>query len=197
MNRMRIKPIYIYSAIVVLAILFLVFFRSNNDSGILGREETNRVPNDDIHKRLQSPPGKENVTSAVKQRLEMLKKAVEENPEDTLKMREYADLLAAAHHGDEAIVYYSNILNVNPKRSDVLFSLAFIYFNKKNYDKAENMVQKILLYEPDNTYAMYNLGAIAASSGDKQEAKAQWERLIENYPGSDGAKLAEGSLKKL
>jgi cytochrome c-type biogenesis protein CcmH/NrfG len=194
---MKIKPIYIYGGVVILTILFLVFFSSKNDSGILEKVDTNQMPDDNIHKGLQLPPGKENVSSAVKQRLEMLEKAVEENPEDTLKMREYADLLAAAHHGDEAIVYYNNILNVNPKRSDILFSLAFIYFNKKNYNKAESMVQKILLYEPDNTYAMYNLGAIAASSGDKQEAKAQWKKLIKDYPGSDGAKLAEGSLKKL
>jgi tetratricopeptide (TPR) repeat protein len=127
----------------------------------------------------------------------MLKEEVEENPKDTLKIREYADFLSAAHQPDEAINYYYNILSVNPKRSDILFSLAYIYFNKKNYDKAEDLVNKVLLYEPDNTEALYNLGAIAASKGDKQKARTQWEKLIKNYPGSNASKLAESSLKKL
>ena len=194
---MKIKPIYIYGSVVVLAIIFLVFFTSRNDSNIPENVQNNQMPDDDIHKGLQQPPGKDNVSSEVKRHLEMLKKEVEENPKDTLKMREYADFLSAAHQPDEAIIYYNNILNVNPKRSDVLFSLAYIYFNKKDYDKAEGLVNKILLYEPDNTEAMYNLGAIAASNGDKQKAKTQWEKLIKNYPGSNASKLAESSLKKL
>jgi tetratricopeptide (TPR) repeat protein len=194
---MKIKPIYIYGSVVVLAIIFLVFFTSRNDSNIPENVQNNQMPDDDIHKGLQQPPGKDNVSSEVKRHLEMLKKEVEENPKDTLKMREYADFLSAAHQPDEAITYYNNILNVNPKRSDVLFSLAYIYFNKKNFDKAEDLVNKILVYEPDNTEAMYNLGAIAASNGDKQKARTQWEKLIKNYPGSNASKLAESSLKKL
>ena len=198
---MKIKPLYIYTGVVVLAIIFLVFFTSRNDSDIPGNINTNQMPDDDVHKGLkdqvQAPPGKGNVSSEIKHRLEMLKKAVEENPKDTLKMKEYADFLASAHHPDEAIKYYYNILNINPRRSDILFSLAYIYYNKKNYEKAEEVISKILLYEPDNTQAIYNLGAIAASNGDKQKAKAQWEKLVKNYPGSDEAKLAEGSLKKL
>jgi tetratricopeptide (TPR) repeat protein len=194
---MKIKPIYIYGSVIVLAIIFLVFFTSKNDSNAPENVQSNQMPDDDIHKGLQQPPGKDNVSSEIKRHLEMLKKAIEENPKDTLKMREYADFLSAAHQPDEAITYYNNILKVNPKRSDVLFSLAYIYFNKKDYDKAEDLVNKILLYEPDNTEAMYNLGAIAASNGDKQKARTQWEKLIKNYPGSDASKLAESSLKKL
>ena len=191
---MKLKPIYIYGGVVVLAIIFL---SSNKDSDTPEDVQSNQMPNDDIHKGLKQPPGKNNVSSEVKRHLEMLKKAVEENPKDTMKMREYADFLSAAHQPDEALSYYNNILKVNPKRTDILFSLAYIYFNKKDYNKAEDIVNKILLFEPDNTEAMYNLGAIAASNGDKEKAKTQWEKLVKNYPGSDAAKLAGSSLKKL
>ena len=158
------------------------------------------MPKDDIHKGLQNPtqnPGKENVSSEVKHQMEMLKKSVEENPKDTLKMREYADLLAAAHHPEEAIVYYYSILNINPRRTDILNSVAFIYYNEKDYSKATDLINKILLYEPNNTEAMYNLGAIAATSGNKTEAKQRWEDLVKKYPNSEESKLAENSLKKL
>jgi cytochrome c-type biogenesis protein CcmH/NrfG len=194
---MKLKPIYIYSGVIVLAIIFLVFFTTTDNSNVPESIQSNQMPNDDIHKGLQQPPGKSNVSSEVKRHLEVLKKAVEKNPKDTLKMREYADFLAAAHQPDEAVTYYNNILKVNPKRSDILFSLAYIYFNKKDYNKAEDLVNKILLYEPDNTEAIYNLGAIAASNGDKVKARTQWEKLIRDYPGSKASKLAESSLKKL
>lgn len=198
---MKIKPLYLYGGILLLAILFLIFFSSNNDSGHTGELSTNEMPDDDIHKGLKNPtegpPGKENVSGEVKHQLEMLKKSVDENPNDTLKIREYADLLAAAHHPEEAVIYYYTILNVNPRRTDIISSLAFVYYNQKDYNKAYDLTGKILLYEPNNTEAMYNLGAISATRGNKAEAKKNWEELIKKYPGSKESKLAENSLKKL
>ncbi len=198
---MKIRPIYLYSGIVVLAVVFLVFFTSKNNSGTQENINMNQLPDDDVHRGLKNPsegpPGKENVSGEIKHQLEMLKKAVNENPKDTLKMKEYADLLTNSHHADEAIIYYYNILNINPRRTDVLFSLAYIYNSKKDYEKAKDVVEKVLLYEPDNTQAMYNLGAIAASSGDKVKAKNHWENLIKKYPNSVESKRAEESLKKL
>ncbi|HSP88708.1 MAG TPA: tetratricopeptide repeat protein [Ignavibacteriaceae bacterium] len=198
---MKIKPIYLYGGILVLAAAFLFFFTSKNNSIDAGNIETNEMPDDDIHKDLknptQKPPGKENVSTEVKHQLDMLKKSVDENPKDTLKMREYADLLAAAHHPEEAVIYYYQVLNINPRRTDILASLAFVYYNQKDYDKASNLTSKILLYEPDNTEAMYNLGAIAATSGNKTEAKKHWEEIVKKYPDSKESALARNSLTKL
>ncbi|OGU77872.1 MAG: hypothetical protein A2V93_11130 [Ignavibacteria bacterium RBG_16_34_14] len=197
---MKIKPLYLYGGILVLATVFLIFFTSRNDSDSSENISKNEVPDDDIHKGLKNPnqsPGKENVSSEVKHQLEMLKKSVEENPNDTLKMREYADLLAAAHHPEEAVIYYYSILNINPRRTDILNSLAFLYYNKKDYSKAADVINKVLLYEPDNTQAIYNLGAIAAASGNKEEARKRWELLVKKYPNSNESRLAVNSLKKL
>lgn len=197
---MKIKPLYLYGGIAVLAIIFLIVFTSGNESPPSGNISMNEMP-DDTHKGLknpmQTPPGRENVSEEIKKQLESMKKAIEENPNDTLKIREYADFLSAAHRPEEAIIYYYNVLNINPRRPDILNSIAFIYFNKNDYEKAADLINKILLYEPDNTQAMYNLGAIAASSGNKAEAKKRWEELIKKYPNSEEAKLADNSLKKL
>jgi tetratricopeptide (TPR) repeat protein len=197
---MKIKPVYLYAGIIILAIAFLVFFNSNDDPDVKKDLGTNEMPDDDVHRELKDQmqtPGKGNVSGEIKHQLEMLKKAVEENPKDTLKMKEYADLLAASHRSDEAIIYYYNILNINPARTDILFSLAFIYYNKKNYEKAEDIINKVLLYEPANTQAMYNLGAIAAANSNKARARNLWEKLVKDYPGSEASKLAQSSLGKL
>ena len=198
---MKIKPVYLYSGIAILAITFLIFFSAKNDVDKSENVSINEMPEDEIHKGLQNPvqnpPGKENVSNEIKHQMDMLKKEVEENPGDTLKMKKYADLLTAAHRSEEAVIYYYNILNINPRRTDILSSLAFIYYNQKDYNKAADLTGKVLLYEPDNTQAMYNLGAIAASGGNKAEAKKRWEELIIKFPNSEESKLAENSLKKL
>jgi tetratricopeptide (TPR) repeat protein len=198
---MKVKPQYLYGAVALLVIIFLIFFTANDENNTSKNITENEMPDDDVHKGLknpmEAPPGKENVSGEIRHHMEVLKKEIEENPNDTLKMKEYADLLAAAHRQEEAVIYYYNILNINPRRSDILSSLAFIYYNQKDYSKASDLISKILLYEPDNTEAMYNLGAIAATMGNKPEARKKWEDLIENYPDSKEAKLAENSLKKL
>jgi|SRR5690554_1391999 len=196
---MKIKPLYLYGGLSLLAIIFLIIFtqeKKQSDNVVQGN-----MPDDEIHKNLdnpvQAPPGKENVAEEIVHKMEVLKKEVEQNPQDTVKIKEYADLLAAGHRSDEAIIWYYNILNINPRRTDILNKLAFIYYSKKNYSKAADLINKVLLYEPDNTEAMYNLGAIAATSGNREEAKKRWKELIEKYPGSDESKLAENSLKQL
>jgi tetratricopeptide (TPR) repeat protein len=199
----QIKPLYLYGALVVLAIVFLIIFTSGDNAGSNGTANLSeqQMPDDDIHRGLQNPlntpPGKDNVSEEIKHQLEMLKKAVDENPQDTLKLREYADLLAAAHRVDEAVVYYYKLLNINPRRPDIFFSLAFIYYQRKDYDKVEDLTNKILLYEPDNSQAKYNLGAVAAVKGEKEKARKIWEEVIKKYPGTEASELAESSLQKL
>jgi tetratricopeptide (TPR) repeat protein len=194
---MKIKTLYLYGGIAVLAVAFLIYFTAQNNEGNPENLSIKEMPDDDLHKGLNDPPGKENVSGEIRHHMEVLKKEVDENPDDTLKMREYADLLASAHKQEEAVIYYYNILNINPRRTDILSSLAFIYFNKNDFTKAKDVVEKILLYEPGNTEAIYNLGAIAASAGKKEEARKIWEELLNKYPDSNEAKLAENSLKKL
>jgi len=197
---MKIKPAYLYGILIIAAAVYLFFFTQNNNTAA---DDINmeHMPDDEIHKGLknpgQTPPGKDNVSGEIVHQLEALRKTVEENPGDTLKMRQLADLLAEAHHPDEAVIYYYNILNINPRRTDILFSLAYIYYNKSNFDKAGDIIDKVLLYEPDNTRAIYNLGAIAATKGDKIKAKQYWEKLVNEYPGSEESGLAAESLKKL
>ena len=127
----------------------------------------------------------------------MLKKKADEDPKDTLAIREYADMLAAAHKPEEAITYYNRILDLNPARKDILFSLAFLYYNKKDYLNAEKVTNRVFLYDKDNLQARYNLGAIAAANGDNEKAKLIWNKLIKEHPNTDEAKLAQSSLSKL
>ena len=200
---MKFKPIYLYGVLVIaaLAILIVVGIQESTTPNEVPATNDQTIPNDDVHKQLKNPggntPGKENVSEEYRKKLAELKEAVDSNPSDTLAMRNYADFLSASHKMDDAILYYNKILEINPKRSDIYFSLALIYYNKQDFAKCENENNKVLSYDPKNQMALYNLGAIAATQGKKDKAKEFWNKVVSINADSETGKLAKESLGKL
>ncbi len=72
-----------------------------------GNIANRQMPDDSIHQGMMNPiaqkPTKENVTNSIMQHMEELKKEVEAHPNDTLKMRQYAEFLNEAHQNSQAI----------------------------------------------------------------------------------------------
>jgi tetratricopeptide (TPR) repeat protein len=200
---MKFKPIYLYGVLVIaaLAILIVVGIQESTTPTEVPVTNDQTMPDDDVHKQLKNPggntPGKENVSEEYRKKLAELKEAVDSNPSDTLAMRNYADFLSASHKMNEAIPYYEKILEINPKRSDIYFSLALIYYNKQDFLKCEEANNKVLSFEPKNQMALYNLGAIAATQGKKDKAKEFWNMVMNINPESETGKLAKESLAKL
>ena len=199
---MNFKPLYFYGAvfIIVIAILIIISQQSVETSSESGEDLSKQeIPNDEIHNPLKSnnAPDKNNVSQEFKHKMEILKKAVEENPSDTTKLIQYADLLTAAHQQKEAIKYYQKILDINPNRTDVLFSLSFNYYTLGDLSKAEEETNRILGIDPGDLNALYNLGAIAATRGDKEKAREIWKSLAEKYPKDKIGIKAKNSLERL
>lgn len=193
---MKIKPLYIYGAVIVLVIAFLLIFSTDSSKNadkkggpLTGQE----MPQDDIHKGLGNPSGA-NVPEEIKVKMEELKKAYEANPSDTLKARQYADFVAAGHRADEAIPVYEKILAKNSKRSDIRITLAQIYFDKGDYNKSEELINSILSYDRNNQLAQYNLGVLAAAKGDKAKARSIFQKIMKDYPKSAIAIDAEKAI---
>jgi tetratricopeptide (TPR) repeat protein len=200
---MKFKPIYLYGilAIVAIAVLIIISVQDNSNPTDVSISNDQTMPDDDVHKQLKSQmnnsPGKENVSEEYNKKLADLKDAVEKNPDDTLAMRNYADFLSASHKMNEAIPLYEKILEINPKRADIYFSLALIYYNKQDLVKCEEVNNQVLSFDSKNQMALYNLGAIAATQGKKEKAKEFWNKVISINAESETAKLAKESLGKL
>lgn len=199
---MKFKTIYLYGAVIILAVVLLVIFSQDRKAGQDNTDDlqNQNIPDDDIHNQLrmqESNPSKENVSEEFHRRMAELKRATEVNPNDTIKLKEYADFLSAAHKTEEAIQTYEKILKINPKRSDIFFSITLLYYTMNDLTKAEEYNEKVLAYDPGNPMALYNKGAIAATRGDKQTAKDIWENLIADDPNSEVGNLAKQSLSKL
>lgn len=200
---MKFKLIYLYGilAVVVIAVIIIATNQREVKNAAMEDIANKEMPQDDVHKNI----GKENsmmhgqvkVNEEVKKKMEEMKAAVDANPNDTSKVREYADFLLAAHKPDDAIPYYEMVLRKDPKRNDIRFSLTFIYYNKGELDKAEEETNKILSYDKNNPMARYNLGAIEATRGNDERARQIWNKLIQDDPKSETAELARNSLTML
>ncbi len=195
---MKFKPIYLYGALLIIVVVFLIVV-SNQSGSEIPVSNKSKVPDDDIHKPLKSgeQPNKENVSEEFKHRVNVLKKAIEENPNDTTSLRKYADLLTAAHMKKEALEYYDRILMIDPNRVDILFSLSFIHYSQGDMKSAEGYTNRILAIDPDDANALYNLGAISATNGKIDNAKEIWTKLAKQYPDEEIGIKAKNSAEKL
>ncbi|MBK7630711.1 MAG: tetratricopeptide repeat protein [Ignavibacteriales bacterium] len=199
---MKFKPIYLYGllAVVIVVILFVVAQTGSEEKTKV--DITNKqMPADEVHKNLNKGmmdnPSGSNVSEEVKHKIEVMKKDVEANPTDTLKMREYADFLAAAHRPEEALVYYQKILDKDKNRKDIYFATTFVYYNQGNLVKAEELTLQMLKLFPNDPMVNYNVGAIEATKGNKEKAREIWTKLINDFPSDQTAELAKNSIKKL
>lgn len=201
---MKFKPVYLYGIIAITAIALLLFVTIKENSNPVQYptiSNNEQMPNDEVHKQLMNQgsnsPGKQNVSEEYRKKLTELENAVKQNPSDTIALRQYADYLSASHRMSEAIPFYKNILEVNPKRSDVRFSLAIIYFNIQEFDKCREENEKVLTYDSQNQMALYNLGAISATQGFKDKAKEYWNTVLSINAKSETGVLAAESLQKI
>ena len=198
---MKFKPIYFYGIIALIVIIILIVVSQTGSDEKNNIDITNKdMPRDNVHQNLNKDmmnnPTGTNVAEEIKQKIADLKKYVEANPKDTLKIREYADFLAA-HNPDESLKYYQKILDVDKNRKDVYFGITFIYYNQGNLEKAEEVTRNMLVQFPDDPMVNYNIGAIEATKGNKEKAREIWTKLIEKYPNDKTAELAKSSLNKL
>lgn len=200
---MKFRPLYLYGilAVVALTVLIIVALQEYSNPLPSNTADEQVMPDDNVHNQLRSgssnSPGKDNVSEEYKKRVAALEEKISNNPADTATMREYADLLFASHKMMEAITFYEKILQVNPKRSDIYFALALIYYNKQDFNKCEELNDMVLSYDPENQMALYNIGVIAATRGDFNKAREFWTKVISINSESETGKLAQESLERL
>ena len=201
-NKMKFKPMYLYGIVALIAIVTLIIVSQTSSDEKTNIDITNKeMPRDNVHQNLnkgmmQDPSGS-NVSEEVKHKIEVMKKDVDANLNDTLKIREYADFLAAAHKPEEALVYYQKIIDKDKTRKDVFFAITFVHYTKGDFVKAEEVTLKMLQLFPGDPMVRYNWGAIEATKGNKVKAREIWTKLIKDNPEDKTSELARGSLNKL
>ncbi len=191
---------YFYLMIAVLSVIFLIFIIRNNPNNQNRSSMENphkNIPDDSIHKNLFQgfSPSKENVSEAFRKKLRELENKLKSNPGDVETATELGDLYLSAHQDKKAIEVYETVRN--KLQTESLFNLTLAYYNIKNFDKAEEVTKFILKKKPDEYRAIFNLGSINATKGNKELARKYWNEVIEKFPDTEEAKQAREFLARL
>ena len=81
-----------------------------------------------------------------------------------------------------AKVIYENILSVDKKNFDALFFLAVILINFKNYKKARDLLEQVVLIKPNFADAYNNIGICLEKLNDLNGAIKNYNLAINNRP---------------
>ncbi len=129
------------------------------------------------------------------QQIDSLRAALKANPQDTSAMLILGQMYEIASRFDEAKKYYTQYLDINPDNIDVQMRVANIYFNQKDFTKAESTLKKVLAKQPKNAYALYNYALTLHLLGNIDGAIAHWEKAIAIDPNGEIGRQAKQAIE--
>jgi tetratricopeptide (TPR) repeat protein len=142
-------------------------------------------------------PSGDNVADSYFHEIFVLKSKLESSASDTLSMRQLGRLLQDGHRMEEAISYYTTYLELRPKNKQVWLDLAASRASDKQWAEAEKGIYDMMKVYPGDNSAQYNLGAIAANSGDLAKARKIWTDLVDQAADGSIKAMAKLSLNRL
>jgi tetratricopeptide (TPR) repeat protein len=95
---------------------------------------------------------------------------------------------SAMENWDDVIKTYNDILIIDPHNSTANYRLAYIYNYRKEFVKASNYAQKVVLLYPFDYDANYLLGLAYIGQGKIKEAKIHLIRALNYNPNSTEVK---------
>ncbi|MFA7289306.1 MAG: tetratricopeptide repeat protein [Melioribacteraceae bacterium] len=196
---MKLKPIYIYGIVIIVAAIVIAIFSSNiftseNPAGT----SNSGAPDDAMHQSMRGKmPSKDNVDKSSMQKLQQLEREVEANPNDTLKMKKLSSYYAIGHQKEKAISLLEKILVKGPNRVDILQALTYMEYVQKNFTKAESYNNQVFKLTNGSLESQFNIAVLEEGKGNVDKAKTLYQSLIKKHPKTDIAKMAQAALERI
>jgi len=95
--------------------------------------------------------------------------------------------LAALGKWNEVIKLYDEILEVNPNNSVALYRLGLVYYGRKDYNKANNLLKKVVDLYPFGYDGLLLLGWTSYFLGNTTQAKVLFNKVNLYNPGDKSA----------
>ena len=127
----------------------------------------------------------------VHETLDRLKASLEANPKDLVSLDSLAIMYSIAGSYDKASQFYEKHLEIEPDNKDVKIALGLSYHNLNRTEEALGLMDEILSKEPDYAFALFWKGDILAQTGKVEEAETNWKHVVEKYPNTEIAKMAQ------
>jgi len=125
---------------------------------------------------------------------EMLKKAIEINPENGWNYIELMQLYLSGGEYDKTEEMGKKAIEINPESENAYIILGLLYRGSKEYDKAEEMFKKVLEINPRNYHASVGLGLGYKFQGEYDKAEEMFKKALEINPGNKNTYTLLGTL---
>jgi tetratricopeptide (TPR) repeat protein len=109
-------------------------------------------------------------------------KAIELEPNSIEARLGYAYPIDALADVEGLKVNYELILKIDPLHTLANYRLAIIYFNKKDFNKAEKYLETILSLYPFDYDSLVLMGAVNVGLGNIEAAKENYRMALLYYP---------------
>lgn len=136
--------------------------------------------------------------------LERLKERVAEDSTDVVAMDSLAMMYSIAGSNDKARKYYhmqrryyERQLQQNPGNNSIKVELAKSYYATQNTRQAIDLLNEVLSEEPTHAFALFYLASIHEQLQHKEMAGDLWQKIVDNYPGTEMAQVAEQRIHEL
>jgi tetratricopeptide (TPR) repeat protein len=142
------------------------------------------------------PNGHPNVSNEQVQ--QMVKAALEKNPNDTTLMTKYANFLFDSGKFSEAASWFEKVVALQPDSPDAKTDLGTALWNAGQKDKAMEQYQAALKIDPKNMATLHNLTIVYEEDRKLPEAEKvlkQMEAIDPKYEGIDTLKNRLNELK--
>gem|GEM_PF-3659884 len=98
---------------------------------------------------------------------------------------------------DAALEYFNKLLTLMPDDPLLMINLAMIHQSLEDFDRAETLLQQVVVNDPLNLTAKLKLGLLLASRGRHSDAIAQFEKILELGGDADIEAEAERMIVEL
>jgi len=121
-------------------------------------------------------------TDNIKEKIELLKKSINEDPHNTWAWGELGDCYFDAGDLEKSLGSYIQQLKKTPKNSILLNNIGMIYKLKCIYKNAIEYFVKAIQVDPEYADPYYNLGFIMFEEGDLEEAINNYKKALDINP---------------
>jgi Flp pilus assembly protein TadD len=129
----------------------------------------------------------------VRQRLDTLKKQVEQNPNDFDSLVQLGNMYMDVSKFPQAIDYFNRALAVREEPS-VRTDLGICYKQSGQNEQARDAFRKVATQQPDEWQAIYNLAIVDGEMKDYADARVQLTKLKQMRPGDPQVTKLEQAL---
>ena len=132
------------------------------------------------------------VMEEVHQEIARLEAKLKKNPKDLATIDTLVSMYSVPGNYKKVAEFYENYLTLVPDDVRIMANLGFIYHSRLDRtDDANSLVQKALEREPTNDLGLFVTAEIQSSLHNHEIAESYWKKIIELYPNTDIAKVAQ------